>query len=31
VNAKLGNEDEFKKVNQLLDEKIKAVISDMKL
>jgi len=31
VNTKLKNADEFDKANAILDEKIKAIISDMKL
>jgi phosphoglucomutase len=31
VNTKLNNAADFEKVNQQLDEKIKAVIGDMKL
>ncbi|HRF16523.1 MAG TPA: phospho-sugar mutase, partial [Chitinophagaceae bacterium] len=31
VNTKLANAAEFDKVNAVLDEKIKAVIADMKL
>ena len=31
VNAKLNNAAEFEKVNQQLDEKLNAVIGDMKL
>jgi len=31
INTKLKNADEFDKANATLDEKIKAIISDMKL